>query len=290
MYIDDMSRLFRRADPNMAEEKKLRHLMRGVKEELFAGLVRNPPRSIAEFRTDATMIEKTLQQRARQYNRDVGVSSVSAVSTTLTSNIDLLQEVLRAVVREELQKMHMAQGTPAIPSLADVVREEVRQAIYQPQPQVLQHAQQEPQPQLSYAQVVRQDLGRTNRTAPTAVMPPTFSPNTPLPMPEARPRKSDVWRTADRRPLCYHCGEAGHLYRACQYRRVGLRGFPVNAPCPRNGERPYEIEEFLSSRHTPQDTQQRESRSAAPMRYRSPSPRTSSNFPRPRSPSPRREN
>ncbi|KAL1481102.1 hypothetical protein MTO96_050466 [Rhipicephalus appendiculatus] len=42
------------------------------------------------------MIEKTLQQqRARQYNRDVGVSSVSAVSTTLTSNIDLLWEVGR---------------------------------------------------------------------------------------------------------------------------------------------------------------------------------------------------
>ncbi|KAL1457282.1 hypothetical protein MTO96_043542, partial [Rhipicephalus appendiculatus] len=55
------------------------------------------------------MIEKTLQQRARQYNRDVGVSSVSAVSTTLTSNIDLLREVVRAVVREELQKIHIAQ-------------------------------------------------------------------------------------------------------------------------------------------------------------------------------------
>ncbi|KAH8023920.1 hypothetical protein HPB51_019437 [Rhipicephalus microplus] len=71
MYIEDMSRLFRRADPNRAEEKKLQHLMRGVKEELFAGLVRNSPRSLAEFRSEATMIEKTLQQRARQYNRNV---------------------------------------------------------------------------------------------------------------------------------------------------------------------------------------------------------------------------
>lgn len=236
------------------------------------------------------MIEKTLQQRARQYNRDVSVSSVSAASTTLTSNIDLLREMVRAVVREELQKIQMTQAHPAMSSLADVVREEVRQAVLQPQPQVLQRAQPEPPPQLSYAQAVRQDLGRMNRTAATAVMPPTFSPSTPLPMPEARPRKSDVWRTVDRRPLCYHCGEAGHLYRACQYRRAGLRGFPVNAPCPRNGERPYEIEEYLSSRYSPQDTQQRESRSTAPMRYRSPSPRPSSNLRRSRSPSPRREN
>ncbi|XP_072144161.1 cholesterol 7-desaturase nvd-like [Dermacentor andersoni] len=40
MYIEDMTHLFRRANPNMAEDKKLRHLMRGVKQELFAGLVR----------------------------------------------------------------------------------------------------------------------------------------------------------------------------------------------------------------------------------------------------------
>ncbi|XP_037509562.1 activity-regulated cytoskeleton-associated protein-like [Rhipicephalus sanguineus] len=66
MYIEDMSRLFRRADPNMTEEKKLRHLMRGVKQDLFAGLVRNPPRTVAEFRSEATTIERALQQRSRR--------------------------------------------------------------------------------------------------------------------------------------------------------------------------------------------------------------------------------
>ncbi|KAH8024757.1 hypothetical protein HPB51_001171 [Rhipicephalus microplus] len=159
MYIVDMSRLFRRANPNMAEEKKLRHLMRGVKEEPIAGLVRNPPRSLAEFRSEATMIEKTLQQRPCQYNRDVSVSSVSAVSTTLTSNIDLLHEMVRAVVREELQKIQMTQAHPAMSSLADVVREEVRQAVLQPQPQVLQRAQPEPPPQLSYCKLYDRTSG-----------------------------------------------------------------------------------------------------------------------------------
>ncbi|KAG0411591.1 hypothetical protein HPB47_011263 [Ixodes persulcatus] len=46
------------------------------------------------------------------------------------------------------------------------------------------------------------------------------------------PRKTDVWRTADRRPLCYHCGEADHIYRSCPYRRLGLRGFHPNDPRP----------------------------------------------------------
>ncbi|KAL1486626.1 hypothetical protein MTO96_031314 [Rhipicephalus appendiculatus] len=80
-------------------------------------------------------MEKTLQQRARLYNRDLGVSSVSAVSATLPSNVDVLREVVRAVVREELQKLQLTQGPPGMPSLADVVREEVRQAILQPQSQ-----------------------------------------------------------------------------------------------------------------------------------------------------------
>nr|XP_037270103.1 mucin-12-like [Rhipicephalus microplus] len=40
-----MARLFRHADYNMAEEKKLRFHMREVKQELFAGLVRKPPKT-----------------------------------------------------------------------------------------------------------------------------------------------------------------------------------------------------------------------------------------------------
>lgn len=64
----------------MTEEKKLRHLMRAVKKELFAGLVHNLPCCVAEFRSEATMIESTLQRRWRQYIRDIGVSSVSCVA------------------------------------------------------------------------------------------------------------------------------------------------------------------------------------------------------------------
>lgn len=36
------------------------------------------------------------------------------------------------------------------------------------------------------------------------------------------PKKTVVWRTADRRPLCYHSGEADHIYRQCSYRQLGL--------------------------------------------------------------------
>lgn len=34
MYVEDMPRLFRLADPNMSEDNKLCHVMRGVNQEL----------------------------------------------------------------------------------------------------------------------------------------------------------------------------------------------------------------------------------------------------------------
>ena len=42
-FVEDVLRLFARAEPQASEEKKLRLLMRGVKSEIFGGLVRNPP-------------------------------------------------------------------------------------------------------------------------------------------------------------------------------------------------------------------------------------------------------
>lgn len=41
-YVEDMMRLFRRADPRKTEEKKVRYLMRGVKEQFLGGPVHSP--------------------------------------------------------------------------------------------------------------------------------------------------------------------------------------------------------------------------------------------------------
>ncbi|KAM7315025.1 hypothetical protein ISCGN_004808 [Ixodes scapularis] len=84
------------------------------------------------------------------------------------------------------------------------------------------------------------------------------------------PRKIDVWRTADRPPLCYHCREADHVYRRCPYRRQGLRGFHPNDPRPRYGERPREIDEYLQGRQPPEPAFRREFRSPSPRRPASP--------------------
>ncbi|XP_075534855.1 uncharacterized protein LOC142570352 [Dermacentor variabilis] len=116
----------------MTEEKKLRHLMRGVKQELFAGLVRNPPHSLAEFRTEATTIEKALQQRAHHYNRDVTSAPADILSAGPGSNTEALRELVRSIVKEELRKLQLPEATPTVSTLAAVIRDEVRHAILQP--------------------------------------------------------------------------------------------------------------------------------------------------------------
>lgn len=265
MYVEDMARLFRRADPGMPDEKKVRHLMRGVKEEIFAGLVRSPPRTVQEFVHEATAIERALQQRARQYNRDE-----PAVPNVAQLESFGLRELVRQVVREELQRLQLGHVSPASLSVAEIVREELREAVRAPERAAM--AQRE-ESNISYAQALRD---------PTYCSPPSIAAVTPQPKltmapgnvpysTEVRRRKSDLWRTADRRPLCFHCGEAGHVYRACPYRRVGLRGFAPNAPCPRFGERPREIEDYLAGRQPPPLRPQ--SRSPSPIRRRSLSPR-----------------
>ncbi|GFY33225.1 transposon Ty3-I Gag-Pol polyprotein, partial [Trichonephila clavipes] len=35
-----------------------------------------------------------------------------------------------------------------------------------------------------------------------------------------QPRKTDVWRTADNRPVCFHCGRPGHVVRYCRERKT----------------------------------------------------------------------
>lgn len=69
--VEEMKLLIRHIDLNTAEEKQVGLLMRGVKESLFAGLLRNSPKTVAEFMQEASTIEKTLDSWNCQYNPTV---------------------------------------------------------------------------------------------------------------------------------------------------------------------------------------------------------------------------
>ncbi|GFS71564.1 CCHC-type domain-containing protein [Trichonephila clavipes] len=108
--------------------------------------------------------------------------------------------------------------------------------------------------------IVREEVHRlvnqTKYRAPVQKFPP-------------KPRKTDVWRTADNRPVCFHCGRPGHVMRYCRERKAVFDN-------SRNRRRNFDdvgTEEEIrrpnsSRRFTPSPT-----RGRSPIRrYRSPSP------------------
>ncbi|XP_077497639.1 uncharacterized protein LOC144108234 [Amblyomma americanum] len=113
MFIEDMTRLFNRADSAMPEAQKVRHLMRGVKEQLFAGVVRDPPRTVSDFTKEAMGIERSLQERGAHYGRQATVAASSQSQYTPTSlPAEDLRELVRSLVREELAKLRFEAPQP----------------------------------------------------------------------------------------------------------------------------------------------------------------------------------
>ncbi|KAH6945883.1 hypothetical protein HPB50_010462 [Hyalomma asiaticum] len=85
--------------------------------------------------------------------------------------------------------------------------------------------------------------------------------------------KASGSRNTDDRPLCYS-GQAGHMYRDCQYRTMRLRGFHQDARRPRYGELPKKTEQYLTGRYQSLVRQRRQSRSPSTRRLVSPNQNT----------------
>ncbi|XP_077541293.1 uncharacterized protein LOC144153539 [Haemaphysalis longicornis] len=113
VYVEEKKRIFRRSDPCMAEEKKLRFLMRGVKEELFAGLVRSQPKTVAEFVTEASTIEKALEMRAKQYDRNIVSAANANYFDSTRIPADSLRETIHAIVRGAAETSPNSAETPS---------------------------------------------------------------------------------------------------------------------------------------------------------------------------------
>lgn len=227
--------------------------MRGGRADVFGGLVGNPP-TVDDLVTEATNIERALTARSDHCRRMAAAPTISAFESAHFSKAapmisafesahfsnhafkGYIRELIRDVVREELQKLLPSLKSPASISLVQAVQEEVQRALVPggpvnvtPERPVATYAAVTSQPQLLSA---RPDVSTPRRER-------FAHPSYQQPRQQRRgPRKTDLWKTADSRPLCFYCGEANHVYRRCPYQEFGFRGFHPNAPCPNYGQQP----------------------------------------------------
>ncbi|GFS56737.1 CCHC-type domain-containing protein [Trichonephila clavipes] len=113
---------------------------------------------------------------------------------SLTDETDLVS-LIRTIVREEVHRLvnQTQESLDSDPqSLEEIVQDEVERVLA---PVSTKPTETRPRP--TYAAVTRK------YRAPVQNFPP-------------EPRKTDVWRTADNRPVCFHCGRPGHVMRYCR--------------------------------------------------------------------------
>ncbi|GFX55816.1 CCHC-type domain-containing protein [Trichonephila clavipes] len=111
----------------------------------------------------------------------------------------LIRSLIRTIVREEVHRLvnQTQESLDSDPqSLEEIVQDEVERVLA---PVSIKSTETRPRP--TYAAVTRK------YRAPVQKFPP-------------EPRKTDVWRTADNRPVCFHCGRPGHVMRYCRERKA----------------------------------------------------------------------
>ncbi|GFY06112.1 transposon Ty3-I Gag-Pol polyprotein [Trichonephila clavipes] len=169
--------------------------MKGVAEDIYQALLTREINDTASFIKWCNYIEDMKQKRVGRprFERLPNVVPVAS----LTDETDLVS-LIRTIVREEVHRLvnQTQESLDSDPqSLEEIVQDEVERVLA---PVSTKPTETRPRP--TYAAVTRK------YRAPVQKFPP-------------EPRKTDVWRTADNRPVCFHCGRPGHVMRYCRERK-----------------------------------------------------------------------
>ncbi|UYV71040.1 hypothetical protein LAZ67_8001511, partial [Cordylochernes scorpioides] len=214
-YIQDVLYLCRQINPNMNENEKVAHLVKGVSEEIYRAIVTFEIATTEEFIRWCRKIE--LSQKKRVNTRIVFDRLPNAAAINPAES-ESMEDLIRRIVREEIY--HALNPEPATlkPSSLDlIIREEVERnlsAISQPVQRSMPRQQYSNRPQI-FKQTPRQQF---------------LNQRPPVPNQTSPQRRTDECRTHENVPICFHCGRPGHVARYCRDRRRVFEEARVRRP------------------------------------------------------------
>ncbi|GFW90341.1 CCHC-type domain-containing protein [Trichonephila clavipes] len=180
----------------MKEDEKVSHLMKGVAEDIYQALLMREINDTASFIKWCNYIEDMKQKRVGRpkFERLPNVVPVAS----LTDETDLVS-LIRTIVREEVHRLvnQTQESLDSDPQFLEEINQDEVERVLAP----VSTKPTETRPRPTYAAVTRK------YRAPVQKFPP-------------EPRKTDVWRTADNRPVCFYCGRPGHVMRYCRERKA----------------------------------------------------------------------
>ncbi|GFY48522.1 CCHC-type domain-containing protein [Trichonephila inaurata madagascariensis] len=194
-YIQSVLGLCQEVNPLMKEDEKVSHLMKGVAEDVYQALLTREIKDTANFIKWCNYIEDMKQKRVGRprFERLPNVVPVASL-TDETDLVSLIRTIVREVHRLVNQTQESLDSNPQ--SLEEIVQDEVERVLA---PVSAKPTETRPRP--TYAAVTRKSRVPVQRFPP-------------------QPRKTDVWRTVDNRPVCFHCGRPGHVMRHCRERKA----------------------------------------------------------------------
>ncbi|UYV84117.1 hypothetical protein LAZ67_X001223 [Cordylochernes scorpioides] len=188
LYIQDVLNLCRQLNPNMSEEDRVGHLMKGVAENIYRALLAIEVTTTGEFTQHCRRIEKLNKNRISS----VRFERIPTVSAINENEYHPLKEMIREIIREELRSApNELDNLPPPQGLEDRVWQRVEQNL----------APIDKQPVFHSGRAVKNFRSGQQNAG------------------EAVRRKTDEFRTRENIPMCFYCNRPGHVAKHCWDRR-----------------------------------------------------------------------
>ncbi|UYV83886.1 hypothetical protein LAZ67_X000509, partial [Cordylochernes scorpioides] len=188
LYIQDVLNLCRQLNPNMSEEDRVGHLMKGVAENIYRALLAIEVTTTGEFTQHCRRIEKLNKNRISS----VRFERIPTVSAINENEYHPLKEMIREIIREELRSApNELDNLPPPQGLEDRVWQRVEQNL----------APIDKQPVFHSGRAVKNFRSGQQNAG------------------EAVRRKTDEFRTRENIPICFYCNRPGHVAKHCWDRR-----------------------------------------------------------------------